>query len=220
MRHLNKKGRLNRNISHRKALLKNMTISLFRYQRIETTLAKAKALKSFAEPLITMAKKEPGSVSAKRRAFKKLCDKDIVKVLFRDLAPLYKDIPGGYTRIIPLGARKGDGAKKVILELTKKTLSDDELPGKGKPKESKKASRGKAGSKSRAPRSKGPGAKKKTADEEKAEKSADTTSAPDIDVVKKEEHFVEDVKKEKAKKEQKKISSKGIFKRFRRKSIG
>ena len=204
MRHCKKKGRLNRRTSWRKATLKSMANDLFTYQRIETTITKAKALRSFAEPLITMAKKNPGSINARRQAFQKLCDKSVVKSLFDDIAPLYKDIAGGYTRIIALGSRRGDGAQMAIMELTKRTISDEKLlgakAGKAKPKKKVK------------PEKEQP--EKKLEEEEKAH------AAPEVDIAKKEERSVEDTRKEKAKTEQKKLTEKGLFKRFRRKKIG
>ena len=127
MRHRKKKGRLNRKTASRKAMLKHLANALFTYQRIETTLAKAKALRSFAEPLITLAKKNPNSVTARRRVVSRLSDKTVVKTLFDTVSPLYLDVPGGYTRIMPLGARKGDGTQMAIIELTKKTISDAKL---------------------------------------------------------------------------------------------
>ena len=82
MRHRNKKGRLSRRTAWRKATLKSLANDLLKYQRIETTMAKAKALRSYAEPLITLAKNKPDSVSARRRALQKLNDREMVKVLF------------------------------------------------------------------------------------------------------------------------------------------
>ncbi len=201
MRHRKIKGRLNRRSSWRKATLKLMASDLIQYQRIETTMAKAKALKSFAEPLITIAKNSPDSVAARRQVFSKLCDRSAVTLLFNEVAPLYKEIPGGYTRIMPLGNRRGDGAQLVIIELTKRTISDEDLLGKPELKPQKK------------PLKKG---KKSEAEKETSEKSH---AAPERDADEKEERGVEDVKKEQAKREQKKVASKGIFKRFRRKSI-
>jgi len=203
MRHRNKKGRLNRRSAWRKATLKSLANDLFRYQRIETTLTKAKALRSFAEPLITLAKNNVDSVSARRQAFQKLCDKTIVKSLFDQIGPLYKDTPGGYTRIMPLGTRKGDGAQMAIMELTKRTISDEDLLGtkekKVKTKSPKKEALGK--------------------DEKKQEEKSH--AAPEVDIAEKEKRAVEDKRKEQANNEQKKISKKGgLFKRFRRKSIG
>ncbi len=115
MRH-NKSGRkLNRNSSHRKAMFSNMTNSLFDHEIIKTTLPKAKELRRVAEPLITLAKSD--SVSNRRSAFSKLRDKEIVGKLFNELAPRYKDRPGGYTRILKCGFRSGDSAPMAYIEL-------------------------------------------------------------------------------------------------------
>ena len=115
MRH-NKSGRkLNRNSSHRKAMFSNMANSLFDHEIIKTTLPKAKELRRVAEPLITMAKSD--SVANRRSAFSKLRDKEIVGKLFNDLAPRYKDRPGGYTRILKCGFRSGDSAPMAYIEL-------------------------------------------------------------------------------------------------------
>ncbi len=164
-------------------------------------------MRSFAEPLITIAKNDPDSINARRRVFKRLSDEDIVRILFSVIAPLYKDIPGGYTRIMPLGTRKGDGAPLAIIELTHRTISDDKLLGKKKekPKEKKK----KAGSKTE----KAEALEKKTAAEE-------PHSAPVADEKKgHDKRSVEDTEREKAKTEEKRITQRGFFKRFRRKSI-
>jgi large subunit ribosomal protein L17 len=207
MRHGKKKGRLSRRTSWRKATLKSLANDLFTYQRIETTMAKAKALRSFAEPLITLAKND-SSVTARRRAFQQLCDKAVVKSLFDELAPLYKNVPGGYTRIMPLGTRKGDGAQLAIMELTKRTISDEELL--GVPKEKEK------------PKKKAKAAKAKEAEEKKPEEKKHV--APEVKEEEKEERAIEEVKKEKAKTEQKKVEKKGekrgFFRRFQRKSFG
>jgi large subunit ribosomal protein L17 len=115
MRH-NKSGRkLNRNSSHRKAMFSNMTNSLFDHEIIKTTLPKAKELRRVAEPLITLAKSD--SVSNRRSAFSKLRDKEMVGKLFNELAPRYKDRPGGYTRILKCGFRSGDAAPMAYIEL-------------------------------------------------------------------------------------------------------
>ncbi len=207
MRHRKKKGRLSRRTSWRKATLKSMANDLFTYQRIETTMAKAKALKSFAEPLITEAKKDSGSVAARRRVFQKLCDKSVVKSLFDELAPLFKDTSGGYTRIMLSGTRKGDGAQLAIMELTKRTISDEDLLGITKEKELAKKTK----------------KKKEKALEEEVEGKKEH-AAPEVEPEKKEERAVEEVKKEKAKTEQKKVEKKGekrgFFRRFQRKSFG
>jgi large subunit ribosomal protein L17 len=115
MRH-NKSGRkLNRNSSHRKAMFSNMANSLFDHEIIKTTLPKAKELRRVAEPLITLAKSD--SVANRRSAFSKLRDKEMVGKLFNDLAPRYKDRPGGYTRILKCGFRSGDAAPMAYIEL-------------------------------------------------------------------------------------------------------
>ena len=115
MRH-NKSGRkLNRNSSHRKAMFSNMANSLFDHEIIKTTLPKAKELRRVAEPLITLAKSD--SVTNRRSAFSKLRDKEMVGKLFNELAPRYKDRPGGYTRILKCGFRSGDAAPMAYIEL-------------------------------------------------------------------------------------------------------
>jgi large subunit ribosomal protein L17 len=115
MRH-NKSGRkLNRNSSHRKAMFSNMANSLFDHEIIKTTLPKAKELRRVAEPLITLAKSD--SVSNRRSAFSKLRDKEMVGKLFNELAPRYKERPGGYTRILKCGFRSGDSAPMAYIEL-------------------------------------------------------------------------------------------------------
>ena len=115
MRH-NKSGRkLNRNSSHRKAMFSNMANSLFDHEIIKTTLPKAKELRRVAEPLITLAKND--SVANRRTAFSRLRDKEMVGKLFTDLAPRYKDRPGGYTRILKCGFRSGDAAPMAYIEL-------------------------------------------------------------------------------------------------------
>ncbi len=225
MRHQKKKGRLNRNISHRKAMLKNMAVSLFQYQRIETTLAKAKALRIYVEPIITMAKKEPESIAARRRVFQKLCDKDTVKRLFDEIAPLYKETPGGYTRILKLSIRKGDGSRKAIIELTKRTISDDILLRKDKPKKEIKKKVSKRSEEKTADRQqekpeKGKGKKKKGEVEKTPQQEIEKAKDRNKGEEKIEGKITQDIKKEKAKNERKKISTKGIFKRFRRKSMG
>ena len=207
MRHRKKKGRLSRRTSYRKALLKSLTNDLLTYQRIETTLAKAKALRGFAEPLITLAKKNPTSVVARRQAMRKLCDKQAVKSLFEKVAPLYKDTPGCYTRIMAFGTRTGDGARMAIMELTKRTISDEELLGITK-KEAKAKPRKKKAEAKEAPL------------KEARKQEEHLHAAPEVDKEIKEERVVEDIKKEKAKTEQKKVTKKGFFRRFQRKSMG
>jgi large subunit ribosomal protein L17 len=115
MRHRKAGRRLGRTTSHRKATIKNLTISLFMHKAIETTLPKSKELRSFAEPLITMAKTD--NVANRRRAFAALRHDAAVKTLFNDIAPAFADRPGGYTRILHTGVRKGDAAPLARIEL-------------------------------------------------------------------------------------------------------
>ena len=126
MRHMNSGRRLNRNSSHRKAMFRNMTTSLFRHEVIRTTLAKAKELRRTAEPLITLAKMD--SVAKRRLAFSRLRDRDIVGKLFNELAPRYESRPGGYLRILKCGFRPGDSAPMAIVELVDRPSTDEEIP--------------------------------------------------------------------------------------------
>jgi large subunit ribosomal protein L17 len=102
-------------MSHRKATMKSLAIALFTHRHIETTVPKAKELRRFAEPLITMAKKD--NVTNRRRAFAALRDQRAVRALFGEIAPAYADRPGGYTRILKLGYRLGDCAAMSRMEL-------------------------------------------------------------------------------------------------------
>ncbi|MEG0998385.1 MAG: 50S ribosomal protein L17 [Clostridiales bacterium] len=108
-------GRLRRNSSHRRAMLRNITTSLLDKEGIVTTEPKAKELKSIAEKMITLGKK--GDLHARRQALAYLTDEDVVTKLFTILADRYKDRPGGYTRTIKLALRQGDGAQMVKIEL-------------------------------------------------------------------------------------------------------
>ncbi|MDY0137318.1 MAG: 50S ribosomal protein L17 [Thiomicrospira sp.] len=115
MRHRKSGRKLNRNSSHRKAMFKNMSASLIEHEVIRTTVAKAKELRSIAEPLITLAKED--SVHNRRLAFSRLRDKAAVGKLFSDLGPRYQTRPGGYIRILKCGYRPGDNAPMAIVEL-------------------------------------------------------------------------------------------------------
>jgi large subunit ribosomal protein L17 len=123
MRHRVAGRRLNRSSGHRRALRRNLITELFRHERIRTTRAKASAVRGAAEKLITTAKRgnaaedEAKAVHARRLASARLNDPEIVKKLFDDLAPRFVDRMGGYTRVIKLGARAGDAAEMVLLEL-------------------------------------------------------------------------------------------------------
>lgn len=115
MRHNKKFNHLSRTKAHRDALLANMTISLILHKRINTTLAKAKALRVYAEPLINRAKND--NMSNRRLVFSYLQNKEAVKVLFGEIAEKIADRPGGYTRILKTGNRLGDNAKTCFIEL-------------------------------------------------------------------------------------------------------
>ena len=114
MRHNKKINHLGRQAGHRKALMSNMASSLILHKRIETTVAKAKALRKFVEPLITKSKED--TTHSRRVVFSYLKDKYAVTELFREVAPRVADRPGGYTRILHTGFRLGDGSEMCIIE--------------------------------------------------------------------------------------------------------
>ncbi len=118
MRHRNKGRQLSRTASHREALLRNLATSLFRHGRINTTTAKAKELRPFAERLITLAKR--GDLHARRLAARKIGDHEVLHNLFADIGPRFAERPGGYTRILKLGHRQGDGAEMALIELVER----------------------------------------------------------------------------------------------------
>ncbi len=115
MRHRKKGRQLSRSRSHRRATLRNMATSLILHERIETTTAKAKELRPYAERLITLARR--GDVHARRLAARKIQDRNALGKLFDDIAPRFSERPGGYTRILKLGHRKGDAADMSLIEL-------------------------------------------------------------------------------------------------------
>ena len=127
MRHRESGRKLNRNSSHRKAMYRNMAVSLMQHEIIKTTLPKAKELRRVAEPLITMAKND--SVAKRRLAYSRLRDRAIVTKLFSELGPRYKERPGGYLRILKCGYRAGDKAPMAIVELVDRLVS---IEGDGK----------------------------------------------------------------------------------------
>ncbi|MCF0176705.1 MAG: 50S ribosomal protein L17 [Bacteroidales bacterium] len=115
MRHNRSINHLGRKSGHRKALLANMASSLIIYKRIETTVAKAKALQSYVEPLITKSKED--TTPSRRTVFSYLKNKEAVKELFTTVAPKIAERPGGYTRVLKTGFRQGDGADMALIEL-------------------------------------------------------------------------------------------------------
>lgn len=124
MRHRQSNRKLNRTTSHRLAMFRNMTNSLLRHEVIKTTLPKAKDLRRFVEPLITLGK-DP-SLANHRLAFDRLRDREMVVKLFGELGPRYKTRPGGYLRILKYGFRNGDNAPMALVELVDRPLSDAE----------------------------------------------------------------------------------------------
>ena len=115
MRHLIRGKRLRRNTAHRRALLRNLVTSFLEKERMRTTLAKAKATRPLAEKMITLAKKD--TLHTRRQALRFIYKKTVVKKLFDEIGPRFSERPGGYTRIVKVGPRAGDGADMAILEL-------------------------------------------------------------------------------------------------------
>lgn len=139
MRHGKKFNHLGRKTAHRKSMLANMASSLIEHKRINTTTAKAKALKQFVEPLVTKSKED--TTHNRRLVFAKLRNKYAVSELFREVAPKVGDRPGGYTRIIKLGNRLGDNADMALIELV--DFNEIYNPkGEGKKKSTRRSRRG------------------------------------------------------------------------------
>lgn len=112
---MTKLRKLGRATDHRKTMLRNQVTSLFKHRRIETTISKAKETQRMAEKMITLGKK--GSLEARRQALAYIYDEDIVNVLFDEIAAEYSERNGGYTRVLKMGPRRGDGTEMAILEL-------------------------------------------------------------------------------------------------------
>jgi len=141
MRHGKKVNHLGRTDSHRKAMLANMATSLIKHKRITTTLAKAKALRTYVEPLITKSKND--TTHSRRTVFAYLKDKDAVSILFREVSEKVANRPGGYTRIIKMENRLGDNAEMAFIEL----VDYNEIYGKKAAASEKKATRRRGGAK-------------------------------------------------------------------------
>ena len=150
MRHGKKFNHLGRKTAHRKAMLANMACSLIEHKRINTTVAKAKALKQFVEPMITKSKED--TTHNRRIVYRNLRQKEAVSELFRDVAVKVGDRPGGYTRIIKLGSRLGDAADMAMIELVDYNTIYN--AGKATKKKSTRRSRRGGGSKAAAPATK------------------------------------------------------------------
>ena len=133
MRHAIKSRRFSRTTAHRKAMFRNMVTSLLKHERIETTEAKAKELRSLTEKMITLGKR--GDLHARRQALSVIREKDVVKKLFDEIAERFKERPGGYTRVIKLNPRAGDKAKMAIIELLQDEEEAKDVKKKSKKKE-------------------------------------------------------------------------------------
>ncbi len=121
MRHRKSGRQLGRNSSHRKAMFRNMVTSLFEHERVQTTDAKAREVRRVAEKLITLGKR--GDLHARRQALAYVRSKTVVAKLFAELSPRYANRPGGYTRIVKLGSRRGDNAPMSLVELVQEAYS-------------------------------------------------------------------------------------------------
>ena len=170
MRHNNKTNSLGRKAGHRKAMMANMASSLIEHKRINTTVAKARALRRYVEPLITRSKTD--STHSRRVVFSYLQNKGAVSELFREVAPKIADRPGGYTRIIKTGSRKGDGAEMCMIEL----VDFNELYGQDAKK--KTTRRRRRGGASTAPKGE---AAAETKEEVKAEEAPAAEAAPEVE---------------------------------------
>jgi large subunit ribosomal protein L17 len=156
MRHRVAYRKLGRVTPHRNAMLRNLATALFERERIQTTLMKAKELRPYAEKLITLAKRDDDRLHARRQVARDIQDPVVVKKLFDTLGARYATRPGGYTRILRLGARRGDGAEMAVVEL----LGSEYQPGKKDEKGKKAATETK------------PAAKKAASPKPRAEKAA------------------------------------------------
>lgn len=205
MRHGKKFNHLGRTKPHRKAMLSNMACSLIQHKRINTTIAKAKALRTFVEPLITRSKED--STHSRRMVFKYLNDKEAVAVLFRDVAPKVANRPGGYTRIIRTGFRLGDNAEMCMIELVdyNELLTKETKPSRSRRRKKKKttveAQPAAAASEST------PDVSEKVAETPKVE-DAVKTKAPKVDKKVDEKPVETDVKNEALETNEKKVSTK------------
>jgi large subunit ribosomal protein L17 len=122
MRHLKRTAKLGRTSEHRNAMLANLVCSLIAHKRVTTTLAKAKAARSVAEKMVTLGKK--GTIHHRRLAVARLHQEDAARILFKEIAPAFKDRNGGYTRIIKMNQRNGDSAQRAILEWVNEIVTE------------------------------------------------------------------------------------------------
>ncbi len=166
MRHLKSGRKFNRTSSHRKAMFRNMAVSLFEHEQISTTLPKAKELRRFAEPLITLSKTP--NVANRRLAFSRLRDRRAVTKLFDDLGVRFQERPGGYLRILKTGLRPSDAAPMAIVQLVEMRQDTEETP--SKPKKAKVARKAPAEKKAEKKEAKTAKAKAEKKTEKKAAK--------------------------------------------------
>ncbi len=181
MRHRKKIKKLGRTKAHRKALLSNLVNAVIQHQQIKTTLVKAKAARGTIEKLITVGKKN--TVAARRQAFKFLQNHQLVKKLFDEIAPTFADRNGGYSRIIKLGRRKGDGAELAILQLVgfEPVIVEEKKPADKKKKKeasAKKDSENKVKKEVKKTESKEPDQESIAQENKKEEKKANTEKKP------------------------------------------
>lgn len=208
MRHRKRRSKLSMKTAHRNAMLRNTVKNLFKYQKIDIILARAKEVRRLAEKLITLSKSD--TVFARRRAYSVLGDRDLVGKLFNEIAPLFKSRTSGFTRIIPLGFRRGDGASLCILELTEKKIVE-KLP--KKKKEKAKAEEGKAETPKSA-KAEEPKEAKKSKEEHKKEVHGEETKIKAIP--KSKPTLAEEKRSEKARSEDNKASQqRGFMKNLR-----
>jgi len=200
MRHGKRRSKLSMMTAHRNATVKNMVRSLFKYQKINTIHARAKEARRLAEKLVTLSK--TNSVFARRRAYSVLGDRDLVAKLFNEIAPLFKNRSSGFTRIIPLGFRRGDGASLCILELTEKKIVE-KLPKKKKTKDEEAKAQGKEEKKE--------AAKEVKHAKEEHEKEVKTEESKIKGIQKSKPTFDEEKRSEKARSEDKKAAGNRNF---------
>jgi large subunit ribosomal protein L17 len=200
MRHRKKRSRLSMMTARRNATMINMVTSLFIHQKIETILARAKEVRKLAEKLITLSKDD--TVAARRRAYQVLNNRDMVGKLFKEIGPLCKNRTSGYTRIIQLGFRRGDGAQMAILELTDKKIVEKLPKKKGKAKEESAQEAKKAAKQDQREEAKETSAEKKEAKKDEQKIKQISKAMPSFD---------EEKRTEKAKSEEKKITGKPNF---------
>ena len=179
MRHGKKFNHLGRTADHRRAMLANMAISLIMHKRITTTLAKAKALKKYVEPLITRSKDD--STNSRRVVFSYLQNKEALKELFGVISQKVGDRPGGYTRVIKLGARQGDGADIAFIELVD---FDENMAKTPKAEKKTRRSRKSAAAKADAPAEEAPKAAEAPAEEAPKAEEAPAAEAPAVEEAK------------------------------------